>query len=77
VTVPTMAEAGLAGLELSQNFGVAVRSGTPKEVVERLNKEINAILAIDEVKNFILGQGAIAQQSTPEQWGDFYAAKKK
>lgn len=76
-TVPTMAEAGLPGFELSQNFGVAVRSGTPKEIVERLNKEINAILATEEVKNFFLSQGAIAQQSTPEQWGDFYATKKK
>ncbi|MEH2626449.1 tripartite-type tricarboxylate transporter receptor subunit TctC [Bradyrhizobium sp. AZCC 1719] len=75
--VPTIAEAGLPGLELSQNFGVAVRSGTPKELVEQLNREINAILATEEIKNFFLSQGAIAQHSTPEQWGDFYAAKKK
>jgi tripartite-type tricarboxylate transporter receptor subunit TctC len=61
----------------SQNFGVAVRSGTPKELVEQLNREINAILATEEIKNFFLSQGAIIQHSTPEQWGDFYAAKKK
>ncbi len=75
--VPTLAEAGLPGVELSQNFGVTIRSGTPPAIIERLNKEINAILAQDDVKDFILTQGAIAQNSTPAQWGDFYLAQKK
>jgi tripartite-type tricarboxylate transporter receptor subunit TctC len=74
--VPTMTEAGLPGIELSQSFGVSIRSGTPKAIVERLNKEINAALATDEVKAFILKQGAIAQSSTPEQWGNFYLMQK-
>jgi tripartite-type tricarboxylate transporter receptor subunit TctC len=75
--VPTLAEAGLPGVELSQNFGVTIRSGTPAGIVERLNKEINAVLALDEVKAFILKQGAIAQQSTAAEWGAFYIAQKK
>jgi tripartite-type tricarboxylate transporter receptor subunit TctC len=75
--VPTLAEAGLPGVELSQNFGVTIRSGTPSAITERLNKEINAILAQDDVKAFILKQGAIAQNSTSAQWGAFYLAQKK
>jgi tripartite-type tricarboxylate transporter receptor subunit TctC len=75
--VPTMAEAGLPGAEISQDFGVAIRSGTPRAIVERLNKEVNAILATDEVKAFVLKQGAIAQNSSSDQWGQHYLAQKK
>ena len=74
--VPTMAEAGLPGIEMEQDFGVAIRSGTPRPIVERLNKEINAVLAIDEVKAFVLKNGAIAQQRTPAQWGEVYLRKR-
>lgn len=75
--VPTMAEAGLPGIEFSQYFGIAAPNGTPKEIIERLNSEINAILGTDEVRNFFLGQGSVVQQSTPSQWGDFYRVQKK
>lgn len=74
--VPTMAEAGLPGLEFTQDFGVAIRSGTPMAIVDRLNKAINAVLATDEMKAFILKNGAVAQQSTPAQWGEFFLKKR-
>lgn len=74
--VPTMAEAGLPGVELTQDFGVAIRSGTPAAIIERLNREINAVLATDEMKRFVLRNGAIAQQSTPAAWGSFFLKKR-
>jgi tripartite-type tricarboxylate transporter receptor subunit TctC len=74
--VPTMAEAGLPGLEFTQDFGVAIRSGTPKPIVERLNREINAVLALDEMKAFILKNGAIAQQRAPDAWGAYFLKKR-
>ncbi len=74
--VPTMAEAGLPGLEFTQDFGVAIRSGTPATIVERLNKEINAVLATDEMKAFVLRNGAVAGSSTPAQWGAFFLKKR-
>ena len=41
--VPTMAEAGVAGYEMSAWHGIAVRAGTPPVVVEKLNATVNAI----------------------------------
>ncbi|QHJ00451.1 tripartite tricarboxylate transporter substrate binding protein [Xylophilus rhododendri] len=41
--VPTMAEAGVPGYEISAWHGIAVRAGTPKEIVDRLNATVNAI----------------------------------
>ena len=74
--VPTMAEAGLSGLEFTQDFGVAIRAGTPAAIVERLNKEINAVLATEEMKAFILRNGAIAQNRTPAEWSAFFLKKR-
>ena len=74
--VPTMAEAGLTDVEMTQDFGVAIRTGTPRAIVERLNREINAVLALDEMKALILKNGAIAQQSTPDEWGAYFLKKR-
>lgn len=74
--VPTMAEAGLPGVEFTQDFGVAIRSGTPKPIVERLNREINAVLALDDMKALILKNGAIAQGKSPEEWGQFFLKRR-
>ena len=48
--VPTMAEAGLPGYETSTWGGILAPAGTPKEVVAKLNAEINAGLAPPDVK---------------------------
>ena len=74
--VPTMAEAGLPEVEMTQDFGVGIRTGTPRAIVERLNREINAVLAQDEMKALILKNGAIAQNSTPEEWGAYFLKKR-
>jgi tripartite-type tricarboxylate transporter receptor subunit TctC len=74
--VPTMAEAGLPEVEMTQDFGVAIRTGTPRAIVERLNREINVVLALDEMKALILKNGAIAQQCTPEEWGAYFLKKR-
>jgi tripartite-type tricarboxylate transporter receptor subunit TctC len=43
--VPTMAEAGLPGVEVSAGVGLVAPAGTPKEIVEKLNSTITAIIA--------------------------------
>ena len=63
--VQTVAEV-LPGVEFSSWLGVAVAPGTPKPVVERLNKELRAILAEDEVKQRFAGFGGVPAASTPE-----------
>ena len=47
--VPTIAEAGLAGYEMSPWIGVFAPAGTPRPVIDRLNREINQALALPEV----------------------------
>jgi tripartite-type tricarboxylate transporter receptor subunit TctC len=65
--VPTSAEAGLPGIEVSSMFGVLAPAGTPRPIVERLNAEIRKILATPEAQEQLLQQGAYAVNTTPEQ----------
>lgn len=65
--VPTMAEAGMPGFEVSSLFGVLVPAGTPKEVIARLSTEITKLLALPDVKAQLLAQGAYTVATTPAQ----------
>ena len=63
--VPPIADL-FAGFDASpMNYG-AVRAGTPRPIVERLNKEINAVLAMPEVRERLLAMGVTPTGSTPE-----------
>ena len=64
--VPTLAEAGVPGYEASAWNGVAAPLRTPKAIIERLNREINAAVAAPEVKQRLQDLGVDAQGSTPE-----------
>jgi tripartite-type tricarboxylate transporter receptor subunit TctC len=55
--VPTIAEAGLPGYESLSWSGFAVQAATPKDVVQRLNRETAAILATPEMKQKLAEQG--------------------
>lgn len=72
--VPTLAELGFDGIDLSQWFGVATVKGTPPAIVKRLNEEINAALAAPEVQELILGQGLAAEALPPDAFARAYAA---
>jgi tripartite-type tricarboxylate transporter receptor subunit TctC len=65
--VPTTAEQGMPGYEVSSMFGVLVPAGTPKPIVDRLNAELAKILATPEAQEQLLQQGAYAVQTTPDQ----------
>jgi tripartite-type tricarboxylate transporter receptor subunit TctC len=69
--VPTMAEAGVPGFESYNWQGVIVPAGTPRSIVERLNRELNAILAIPEQRDSIVGNGGEVAGGTPEAFRDF------
>jgi tripartite-type tricarboxylate transporter receptor subunit TctC len=70
--VPTIDEAGVPGYQAANWWGIAVPAGTPAPVVERLNKEINAILASDEVKKIFDEQGAVRMPMSPAEFAQFY-----
>jgi tripartite-type tricarboxylate transporter receptor subunit TctC len=66
--VPTVAELGYPGYEISSWQGVFAPAGTPKDIVDRLNGEIVAMLKTPEVQARIVHEGAIPVGSSPEQW---------
>ena len=65
--VPTIAEAGLAGYELSPWFAVYMPSGTPKPIVAKINAALLEALNLPEVKTRFAAIGAEPIGSTPEQ----------
>jgi tripartite-type tricarboxylate transporter receptor subunit TctC len=65
--VPTVAEAGLPGFDVSSTFGVLAPAGTPRPLVERLSAEITKTLQLEDVKEKLLQQGAFATSTTPAQ----------
>ena len=66
--VPTVAEAGMPGYELTVWFGLVAPAGTPREVVQKLNAESLRILAMPDVRERFRAQGVEPQGSTPEQF---------
>ena len=67
--MPTLAEQGIANVNMSQWYALFAPAKTPKPVVERLNREVNAILADAAVQKKIADQGAEVETGTPEQLG--------
>jgi tripartite-type tricarboxylate transporter receptor subunit TctC len=66
--VPTIGET-IAGLEVSTWSGVGAPRGTPTEVIDRLNREINAGLADAGMQSRFAGVGAVPLQWTPAEFG--------
>src|SRR5207302_1586747 len=66
--VPTFAEAGLAGYDVPLRWGLAAPAGTPRAVIDTLNRALNAALMSDEVRQRLLVEGAEPQPSTPEAY---------
>ena len=64
--VPTLAEAGVPGYEASAWNGVAAPARTPRAVIERLNREINAAVAVPELRQRLQDLGVDARASSPE-----------
>ena len=67
--VPTVAESGFKGFDVSTWYGVFAPAGTPKEIVTAVTAEINKLLATAEMKDAIHAQGAEPQAMTPDQFG--------
>ena len=66
--LPTIAESGLAGFEVSVWFGVLAPAGTARDVVNRLNAIIVQALASPDVRERLAGQGAEPVGNTPDQF---------
>ena len=66
--VPTLAEAGVPGFEMSTWYGLYVTAGTPRDVVARLQAETARILKLPDIQTKLKGLGGEPGNVTPEQF---------
>ena len=67
--LPTVADAGYKNFEADQWYGVVAPAGTPKDIVAKLNSQINQSLNSAELKTRLNNEGAVATPNTPEVFG--------
>ena len=76
--VPTIAEAGLAGFSAAIRYGLVAPPGTPRPIIDRLNRELRAAVASADMRERLLREGAEPVSSTPEEYAaDIDADEKK
>lgn len=68
-TVPTMAESGVPGMDISIWVGIMMPAGTPEPIVRRMNREVVEILKEPEMSAKIASRGFELVASTPEEFG--------
>jgi tripartite-type tricarboxylate transporter receptor subunit TctC len=74
--LPTISEAGLKGFEANNWYGILVPAGTPRPIIDRLNKEVVAVLNLPDVKEFLFKQGLDTAPSTPDEFGAYIRSEK-
>jgi tripartite-type tricarboxylate transporter receptor subunit TctC len=69
--LPTMREAGVPGYEAVTCFGVVVPAGTPRPVIDRLNRELVRILRETDVRDTLGSRGMEIAAGSPEAYGEY------
>ena len=75
--IPTIAEAGLPGFEVSNWYGVLATGGTPRPIVDRLNGELNRIARVPDLAEKLAAQGADPATGTPDDFERFIQTELK
>lgn len=75
--LPTLAESGVPGFDVALRYGLMAPTGTPPAVIARLNRELNAALATEDVKQRLATEGAEALPGTPEAYAADVDADEK
>jgi len=75
--VPTMAEAGLKGVEMSAWYGIYMPASTPKAVQDRVHTEVSKVLAMPETQTRLGAIGADLTPMTQAQFAQFHADENK
>jgi len=70
--LPTIAESGLPGYEMSQWYGLLAPAGMPAPVTDRLNAEVAKALKHSDVRTRLAAEGAEPVSSTPQEFAKFY-----
>jgi tripartite-type tricarboxylate transporter receptor subunit TctC len=66
--VPTFDESGMPGFEAVLHYGLLAPAGTPRPIIDRLNAELQKIVAADDVKQRIHAEGGDPMTSTPDEY---------
>jgi tripartite-type tricarboxylate transporter receptor subunit TctC len=66
--IPTMIESGVPGYDVVSWYGVHTAAKVPRAPVDKMNREINRILALREVNDRLSGMGMEPAQLTPDQF---------
>jgi tripartite-type tricarboxylate transporter receptor subunit TctC len=75
--VPTLMETGLPHFDASLYYGLVAPAGTPRPIIERLNRELRAALASDEVKKQLALDGTEITQGAAEDYAEFIDKDKR
>ena len=73
--IPTIAESGFPGYEVSGWYGFSAPAGTPREVVAKLYKEISRSLTLPDVRDRMMANGQEPVGSTPEKFAAYIKAE--
>ena len=66
--IPTLDELGVKGFDAGAWLGMLAPAGTPKAIVDKLNRELNAILDEPQTQSRLLAMGSELLKSTPEEF---------
>ncbi len=69
--IPTIAEAGVAGYESAQWYGLLAPANTPRDIIMRMHKDTVAILRTPDITERLANDGSIVVAGTPEEFGAF------
>jgi tripartite-type tricarboxylate transporter receptor subunit TctC len=69
--IPTMSEAGLTRFEVNSWYGLLAPSGTPRDIITRLNSEVARALREPDARERFYSFGAEPMGGTPEEFGDY------
>jgi tripartite-type tricarboxylate transporter receptor subunit TctC len=71
--VPTLSESGLKGIDVDMWYGFFAPKGTPADLIDRLNREISAVLDTPDTRRVFEMQGLIPVTSSPQALGEIVA----
>jgi tripartite-type tricarboxylate transporter receptor subunit TctC len=71
--IPSIAEAGLKGFDMTNWYGLLVPAATPRDVIVKLHAEVGRALNLPELKSRLAEDGMTVVASTPEQFAEFLA----
>ena len=74
--LPTLSEAGLAGFDANNWYGIVVPARTPRAIIDLLNAEVTKILNLPDVRTTLFNQGLDPAPGTPEQFGAYIRSER-